>query len=84
MARGPARQTEAVALAVKHQVVTPVSGAVVLETQQQYYAHGLSPVDPASVPSVPERASILVVFLAGGAITAATVIRRRVCRRATS
>ncbi|MBE2214899.1 MAG: hypothetical protein IAE82_13590 [Opitutaceae bacterium] len=84
MARGPARQAEAVALAVKHQVVTPVSGAVVLETQQQYDAHGLSPVDPASVPSVPERASILVVFLAGGAITAAAVIRRRVCRRATS
>jgi hypothetical protein len=42
---------EAVALACKFQLVTSVSGAVVLETEQQYLQTGLTPVDAASVPS---------------------------------
>jgi len=63
-AAGPGRVGEAVALAVKHQLVTPVSGAVVLETQEQYDAHGLKPVDPASVPSVPETGGLVVVLMA--------------------
>jgi hypothetical protein len=51
-ALGAARpsRAEAVALAVKHQIVTPVSGAVVLETQQQYDANGLSPVTAVPLP----------------------------------
>jgi hypothetical protein len=44
----------AVELAVAHQLVTPVSGAVVLETQQQYDEATLKPVNPATVPTVPE------------------------------
>ena len=31
----------------------PVSGAVVLENQQQFKAAGLEPVDSSSVPTVP-------------------------------
>jgi hypothetical protein len=41
-------------LAGRYQLVTPVSGAVVLETQQQFARHGLTPVDPATVPAIPE------------------------------
>ena len=41
-------------LAVKYQLVTPVSGAVVLETAEQYEQFGLRPVDAGSVPTIPE------------------------------
>ena len=53
-------------LAVDAQLVTPVSGAVVLETQAQYDRHGLTPVDPATVPIVPEPGS--AALLLGGAL----------------
>lgn len=56
------RTAEAVALAGRHQLVTPVSGAVVLETKAQYDAAGLTPVDPATVPVVPEpRVGVLLL-----------------------
>lgn len=59
-------KSDAQKLAVAAQLVTPVSGAVVLETQAQYDRHGLSAVDPASVPIVPEPGS--AVLLLGGAL----------------
>jgi hypothetical protein len=52
--RRDADRQQAVALATRYQLVTPVSGAVVLETQQQYQEAGLEPVPASSVPSVPE------------------------------
>lgn len=45
---------QATALAVRYQLVTPVSGAVVLETPADYKAAGLEPVPPGSVPTLPE------------------------------
>lgn len=45
---------EAAELAMLYQLVTRVTGAVVLETAEQYRRHGLQPVDPATVPSIPE------------------------------
>lgn len=54
------------ALATKYQLVSYVSGAVVLETQEQYDRHGLKPVDANSapaVPSVPEPSSALLILL---------------------
>ncbi len=45
---------EALRTAVRYQLVTPVSGAVVLETAAQYKAAGLEPVDPETVPTIPE------------------------------
>jgi hypothetical protein len=45
---------EAAKLAAKNQLVTPVSGAVVLETAQQYAENNLKPADPATVPAIPE------------------------------
>jgi hypothetical protein len=59
--------SEAAQQAARYQLVTPVSGAVVLENQQQFTAAGLQPVDPQSVPSIPEP-STAAVFLLGGAL----------------
>ena len=46
--------TKALELTVKNQIVTRVSGAVVLETQAQYDQFGLKPVDANTVPTIPE------------------------------
>jgi hypothetical protein len=57
MRTNPAGNREAaVALATQYRLVTPVSGAVVLETQQQYDESRLTPVSQAqaTVPTVPE------------------------------
>ncbi len=55
----------AVALAVRYQLVTPVSGAVVLETKQQYDAAGLKPVDAGTVPTIPEPEMIALLAVVG-------------------
>ena len=55
------RRDDAVKLASKHQLVTPVSGAVVLETKQQFDQAGLQPVSPDSVPVVPEPGTLLLI-----------------------
>jgi hypothetical protein len=63
-------------LAARYQMVTPFSGAVVLETQQQYADHGLTPADGDAtphIPSVPEPSSSLLVMLAA----AAALLRRK-------
>ncbi|MDD7985534.1 VIT domain-containing protein [Lentisphaera marina] len=51
------------AKAARYQLVTPLSGAVVLETQAQYDAAGLEPVDSASVPSVPEPETWALIII---------------------
>ncbi len=63
-------------LAAHYQMVTPFSGAVVLETQQQYDEHGLTPADGDAtphIPNVPEPSSSLLLMLA----TAAALLRRK-------
>ncbi|RYD46585.1 MAG: PEP-CTERM sorting domain-containing protein, partial [Verrucomicrobiaceae bacterium] len=68
--------TERTELAARYQLVTPVSGAVVLETQQQYDDHGLTPVDgdaTPQIPSVPEPSTGMLVILT----TSLTLLRRR-------
>jgi hypothetical protein len=54
---------DATQLAVRYQIVTPISGAVVLETQAQYQRAGLEPVSPESVPTVPEPSAGLLLLL---------------------
>ena len=64
-------------LAARYQLVTSYSGAVVLETQQQYEEHGLTPADGSAtpqVPSVPEPSSSMLVIITA---TAALMRRRR-------
>lgn len=63
LAGGQANRDAAVRLAVRMQLVTVMSGAVVLENQQQYAAAGLQPVDTKTVPRVPEGGSTLAGLL---------------------
>ncbi len=71
---------DAAALTTRYQVVTPVSGAVVLENEEQYEQAKLRPADPKSVPSmVPEPASWLVLA-AGAGMLAIYQHRRRVSK----
>jgi len=51
--RAKSNRTDAVALAAQYRLVTPVSGAVVLENKQQYDAARLTPASQATVPTVP-------------------------------
>jgi hypothetical protein len=60
---GKDRTEEAIQLAARYQIVTPVSGAVVLETQEQYNRAGLQPVDPGSVPTIPEPEMVLLLLV---------------------
>lgn len=54
---------EATKLAAEYQLVTPVSGAVVLENQEQYKRAGLQPVDAGSVPTIPEPETVLLIVV---------------------
>lgn len=63
-------------LAARYQLVTPVSGAVVLETQQQYAEHGLTPADGSAtpqIPSVPEPSTGMLFILT----TTLALLRRK-------
>lgn len=56
---------EATALAAAFQLVTPVSGAVVLENAAQYRDAGLEPADQATVPGIPEPEMIWLALAIG-------------------
>lgn len=60
-----ASRQAATALALKYHLVTPVSGAVVLETAAQFDAAGLTPVAKGSVPTVPEPEEWMLMFVVG-------------------
>src|SRR5205085_6347872 len=51
-ARDQSLNDAATTLAARYQLVTPVSGAVVLETAEQYRAASLQPVNPGTVPTI--------------------------------
>jgi hypothetical protein len=74
---------EAVKLAALYQLVTPVSGAVVLETSEQYSEAGLRPVEPGSVPTIPEPEVVLLLLVAAALLTFA-FFRHRPARRRTA
>ena len=61
----------AISLAAHYKIVTPVSGAVVLETAEQYERAGLEPGDTSHVPSVPEPEMILLLLITLGAFALA-------------
>jgi len=53
----------AVELATKYQLVTPVTGSVVLETKAQYKIAGLEPVEKNVVHAVPEPETYLLMLV---------------------
>jgi hypothetical protein len=72
---------EAVKLAGQYQLVTPVSGAVVLETKAQFERAGLEPVSSDSVPTVPEPGTLALLGLAAILAGARAAWRRLVHSR---
>ncbi|MBE0534338.1 MAG: hypothetical protein IH624_01625 [Phycisphaerae bacterium] len=67
---------EALRVALRYQLVTPVSGAVVLETAAQYKAAGLEPVDPETVPTIPEP-EVWALLIIVGVVLGWVVLRDR-------
>jgi len=62
-------RNKAVTIATSYQLVTPLSGAVVLESAEQYQRAGLEPVDPATVPTIPEPEIWMLLIIAGCAVS---------------
>lgn len=75
---GSGRQA-ATDLALRYHLVTPVSGAVVLETSQQYDEAGLRPVEKGSVPTIPEPDEWMLIATVLG-LLAWLLLRRRQTR----
>jgi len=71
----------AMKLASSYQIVTPLTGAVVLETQEQYRRAGLEPVSPGTVPTIPEPEEWLLM-LSALLILSWIIFRRRFACRA--
>ena len=71
------KRDEAVALAAKWQLVTPVSGAVVLETKAQYDRHALAAVDPATTPGVVPEPGTWALLVVGASVLLWQAGRRR-------
>ncbi len=59
---------EAVRMAGAYQLVTPVSGAVVLENMDQYKQAGLKPASPESSPAIVPEPETWALLLAGAAV----------------
>jgi hypothetical protein len=64
LAQGPAKLAAAAQLAGKFQLVTPASGAVVLETNADYLRAGLTPPDASLVPTIPEPSEWALLIVA--------------------
>lgn len=75
--RDASLEDEAITLAARYQLVTPVSGAVVLENEQQYRANDLKPVDAGTVPTIPEPEMIVLFVIAGAFLLWITYMKYR-------
>ncbi len=71
------RKADAVALASVWQLVTPVTGAVVLETKEQFERNGLSAIDPATAPGVVPEPETWALLLVGATVVLWQAGRRR-------
>lgn len=58
-------------------IVTAATGAVVLETQEQFKENGLEQVSPSSVPTTPEPSSILSLAVVALVFASVLFLRRR-------
>lgn len=73
----PGRQEAARELALAWRVITPVSSAVVLESQRQYQEAGLEPVAAETVPTVPEPEFVWLALVSALVVFGAWLHRRR-------
>ncbi len=69
--------SQSVGVGARYQLVTPVTGAVVLETARQFEESGLTPADPATVPAIPEPRTLALGILTMGLFFLGRLIRRR-------
>ncbi len=69
-------------LAVRYAVVTPRSGAVVLETAVQYEQAGLTPGAAGEVPTIPEPSTVALMVVVAALLAGAAWRRRRMQWRA--
>ena len=83
----PVSLKKAQKIALPWQIVTPVTGAVVLETAEQYKQHNLKPAEAdsvpttlSSVPTVPEPGAVLCLVLAALVLVFALAFRARRAR----
>lgn len=60
-----AKSEDTIKLAATYQLVTSVTGAVVLETNEQYERAGLQPVNANTVPTIPEPETWAMIFVVG-------------------
>ncbi len=60
-----AKPEDTIKLAAGYQLVTSVTGAVVLETKAQYERAGLEPVNANTVPTIPEPETWALIFIVG-------------------
>ncbi len=74
-----ADEAAAAKLASAYRLVTPVTGAVVLETAAQFRDAGLEPGDPAQVPTIPEPEVWLLAAVSLAALAYALRRRRAAC-----
>lgn len=77
----PEQLAAATRLAVRHGVVTPLTGAVVLETREQYETYGLREGLDEPPGAVPEPSGLLLL---GAALAALVVVRCTRCVREAS
>jgi hypothetical protein len=77
MAMGSPQRDDAIKIAAAYQIVTPVTGAVVLESAEQYQAAGLEPAPQDQVPTVPEPEEWALMIIVGIALTWMTLRGRR-------
>jgi Vault protein inter-alpha-trypsin domain len=60
-----AKPEDTIKLAANYQLVTSVTGAVVLETKEQYERAGLKPVNANTVPTIPEPETWALIAVVG-------------------
>lgn len=75
--RGNGGTESARELAVRYCLVTPVTGAVVLENNAQYLRAGLTPPSSKDVPTIPEPETYLLVVVSLAALAWLTWNRRQ-------
>ena len=73
------RVDAAIKLAASYHLVTPVTGAVVLETAKQFEEAGLEPAEADTVPSIPEPEMVLLMVVAAVVLLWAWRRRRVTC-----